>query len=198
MTNQKIAVIILAAGKSSRIDKIKQLLPWKSKTLIENIIDIALSTNSFEIFVVLGSSYNKISKIICDYKIKLIYNKLWQKGIGESLSLAIKKIIKHPINFDGALIILGDQPLISSEYLNKMIEDFYKNRKYIIATKYKKSFGVPAIFGNIFFKKLTRLNKDFGAKKIMSDNKKFLKLIKVNHSELNDIDTLKDYQNLKY
>lgn len=42
MLSNKIAVIILAAGNSNRMGKIKQLLEWEDKTIIEKIIKLSL------------------------------------------------------------------------------------------------------------------------------------------------------------
>ena len=64
MLSNKIAVIILAAGNSNRMGKIKQLLEWEDKTIIEKIIKLSLSLKTKDVFVVLGSNYKKIYDVI--------------------------------------------------------------------------------------------------------------------------------------
>ena len=100
-------------------------------------------------------------------------------------------------SLDGILIILGDQPLISKKYLEKMIHVFFKKKPDIVSSKYKKSFGVPAIFGNSIFQSLTNLNKDFGAKKLMEIHLKSMIILKPSQEILYDIDTEKDYRDIK-
>ena len=86
MLSNKIAVIILAAGNSNRMGKIKQLLEWEDKTIIEKIIKLSLSLKTKEVFVVLGSNYKKIYDVINKYNITIIKNTSWENGIGSSIS----------------------------------------------------------------------------------------------------------------
>ena len=197
MLSNKIAVIILAAGNSNRMGKIKQLLEWEDKTIIEKIIKLSLSLKTKDVFVVLGSNYKKIYDVINKYNITIIKNNSWENGIGSSISKGIKKVMGYYNSLDGILIILGDQPLISKKYLEKMIHVFFKKKPDIVSSKYKKSFGVPAIFGNSIFQSLTNLNKDFGAKKLMEIHLKSMIIIKPDQEILYDIDTEKDYRNIK-
>ena len=197
MLSNKIAVIILAAGNSNRMGKIKQLLEWEDKTIIEKIIKLSLSLKTKDVFVVLGSNYKKIYDVINKYNITIIKNNSWENGIGSSISKGIKKVMGYYNSLDGILIILGDQPLISKKYLEKMIHVFFKKKPDIVSSKYKKSFGVPAIFGNSIFQSLTNLNKDFGAKKLMEIHLKSMIIIKPDQEILYDIDTEKDYRDIK-
>ena len=77
MLSNKIAIIILAAGNSNRMGKIKQLLEWEDKTIIEKIIKLSLSLKTKEVFVVLGSNYKKIYDVINKYNIivNIFYSK---------------------------------------------------------------------------------------------------------------------------
>lgn len=197
MLSNKIAVIILAAGNSNRMGKIKQLLEWEDKTIIEKIIKLSLSLKTKDVFVVLGSNYKKIYDVINKYNITIIKNNSWENGIGSSISTGIKKVMGYYNSLDGILIILGDQPLISKKYLKKMIHVFFKKKPDIVSSKYKKSFGVPAIFSNSIFQSLTNLNKDFGAKKLMEIHLKSMIILKPDQEILYDIDTEKDYRDIK-
>jgi len=197
MLSNKIAVIILAAGNSNRMGKIKQLLEWEDKTIIEKIIKLSLSLKTKDVFVVLGSNYKKIYDVINKYNITIIKNNSWENGIGSSISTGIKKVMGYYNSLDGVLIILGDQPLISKKYLEKMIHVFFKKKPDIVSSKYKKSFGVPAIFSNSIFQSLTNLNKDFGAKKLMEIRLKSMIILKPSQEILYDIDTEKDYRDIK-
>ena len=72
MLSNKIDAIILAAGNSNRMGKIKQLLEWEDRTIIEKIIKLSLSLKTKDVFVVLGSNYKKISDVINKYNITII------------------------------------------------------------------------------------------------------------------------------
>ncbi len=165
-TQPKIAAIILAAGSSKRMGKVKQLLPWKYTTLLGNSIEQSLASEVDEVFVVLGSNYKLISKEIENHNITILHNKKWSQGMGFSISCAMDFMDKNSIKFDGVLIMLVDQPLIDVIYINILINRFKSNN--IIASKYNNRVGVPAIFSSLYFNKLRKLNKDIGARDLIS------------------------------
>ena len=104
-----IGVLILAAGASKRMGKVKQLLPWKRKNILEHIID-EVTQISDNVCVVLGANSDQILKSLSK-QIKTTINRGWKKGMGSSIS--------HGINFFGKnnealLIILSDLSNISS------------------------------------------------------------------------------------
>jgi molybdenum cofactor cytidylyltransferase len=59
---KKIAIIILAAGSSSRMGKIKQLLKVDNKTLLETAIEAATTSNASAVFCILGAHSEIIQK----------------------------------------------------------------------------------------------------------------------------------------
>ena len=125
-----ISTIITAAGKNSRMrkDQIsrnielknKLILPFKDKTVIETTIDNALSSNVDECIVVLGHYSDEILEAIYNnYKdsVKFIVNNPVDVGLSISLYNGLSNI-----NSDYALCITADQPTVSTETFNKMID----------------------------------------------------------------------------
>ncbi|MDE1207694.1 nucleotidyltransferase family protein [Tenacibaculum larymnensis] len=190
---QKTAILILAAGSASRMGKMKQLLPYKSTTLLEWVIQQAQKSIVKNVFCVLGANKDTIEKQLTSNTIKIIYNPNYESGLSTSIVTGIDFLQKH--NFDNALIMLADQPHVTSEYLNSLIEASKKNPSKIITSNYQGSVGVPAIFPKKYFNDLLNLEGDKGAKNFLlqhNDN-----VIKVNsHQNLLDIDTPEDYQHL--
>lgn len=157
----KIAIIILAAGKSSRMKTAKQLLPIGDTTLLGFSINNALKSNADETFCVLGANYDRVRSSIEKYNVEIIQNENFEEGLSSSIVVGIQHLKNK--NFDGALIILGDQPKISSDYLNCLIDNFKRNKNSIFASDYSGKKGVPAIFPKNHFKDLLQLNGDKGA-----------------------------------
>ncbi len=112
-----ISTIITAAGKNSRMrkDQIsrnlvlknKLILPFNNKTVLETTIDNALSANTDECIVVLGHYASEIMDAISDN----------YEGLSTSLFNGLSNS-----NSDYALCITGDQPTVSTETFNRMIE----------------------------------------------------------------------------
>lgn len=189
----KIAIIILAAGASSRMGKIKQLLPWKQTTLIGNAIEQALDSKADDVFVVLGANYQLISKEIEQENITIIYNKNWTLGMGSSIICAMDFFDKKHKKYDGVLITLVDQPLIDVIYFNMLINKFIDNN--IIASKYKNRVGVPAIFSLKYFNELRQLNGDIGARDLILKHINDVKKIDA-FDKIQDIDSIESYEHL--
>ena len=125
-----ISTIITAAGKNSRMRrdqlsrnielKNKLILPFKDKTVIETTIDNALSANVDECIVVLGHYANEIMEAIFDnYKgsVKFVINDPVDVGLSVSLYNGLSNV-----RSDFALCITADQPTVSTETFNRMIE----------------------------------------------------------------------------
>ena len=189
-SQQKTAVILLAAGASSRMDTIKQLLPWKKTTLIGHAIEQALGSKAEDIYVVLGANYKLIFKEIEKETITILNNKNWKHGMGSSISCAMGFILKKDIKYHTVLFVLADQPLIDIEYINSMINSVLEN--YIIVSKYRKSIGVPAIFSSIYFEELRQLNGDIGARELILNHINEVKIIDT-IDKIQDVDSRDSY-----
>lgn len=194
--NSRVAILILAAGSSSRMGKIKQLLPWKDSTLLENVIGTAKSSQASETLVILGANTGIIKESIHKIKeVSIIENTKWRQGIGSSISCGINYLSEHKEDITAVLILLADQVLINTAYLNRMIEHYTLGKNDLIATKYPNKTGVPALFGQSYFKDLAKLEKDHGAHFLL---KKFSDKIYTldTFGKTFDIDTKEDYDKL--
>ncbi|MBD0832726.1 nucleotidyltransferase family protein [Aestuariibaculum sediminum] len=190
----KTAIVVLAAGEASRMGKPKQLLPWGETTLLEHTIKTALEVNTDEILVVLGAHYNEIKSLIDKYPIQIVFNPDWKSGLGTSISKAIYEIQNGRQEIHAVLIMLADQPFISSNDLNLMIKHFRKSENQIIATIYEGGVkGVPVLFDATYFDDLLALNDDYGAKEIIKRYKAFVDFYN-NNSNIADLDTPDEYQ----
>lgn len=188
-----IAVLVLAAGNSSRMKDIKQLLKINNKTLLETTLETAKKVVSENVFCVLGANAKKIKKKTSTKNVKFIFNKNFDEGLSSSIICGINHIKKEPKNYNGILILLADQPEVSREYLKKLISLFNTNLNKIVASSYYKSVGVPAIFPKKYFDKLKLLKGDKGAKEFLQNHK--TKIIKLERNQpFKDIDTQEDYK----
>ena len=106
---------------SRNIDlKNKLILPFNNKTVLETTIDNALSSNIDECIVVLGHYADEIKEAIVDNydgSVKFIENNPVDVGLSTSLFNGLSNS-----RYEYALCITGDQPTVSSETFNKMIE----------------------------------------------------------------------------
>ena len=189
-----IAVIVLAAGKSSRMKMPKQLVKIGNNFLLEFVLSKAKAINKNHVYCVLGANDARIRREISSPNVHFIYNATFNEGLSSSIVTGISKIELQP-DYKAVLILLGDQPAIEKEYLNAMIALFSEDNSKIIAANYGGKLGVPAIFPQSYFSKLKNMSGDFGAKEILHKNSDVITLNK--QTNFIDIDTEKDLQDFK-
>jgi len=180
------AVLILAAGTSSRLGEPKQLLKVGNETLIQVALKKALKISS-NVRVVLGHKSDEIINEIIDFPISIVVNSNYKEGMGNSISYGMSNFFES----ENVLIMLCDQPLIPVSHYKKLIKKSTENKNLIICSKYQNKFAVPSIFPKIYFKMLEGLKGDKGAKKILEENPLDFVLLEDKYSM--DIDTKKDY-----
>ncbi len=193
--NKRVIALILAAGSSSRLGHPKQLLPWKNKTLLGHTIAIAHESKAAGVRVVLGSQAQSIRAALSDTTTEFLINNNWEEGMGGSISCGVDHLLAEKKVADGILIMLCDQPLIDSNFLNVLIDAYTENEYGIVGTLYGKHIGVPVIFDRSYFPKLSGLKGEGGARSILRENS-LDSLGFAAPANNPDIDTAADYRKL--
>lgn len=188
-------MVILAAGASSRMKAIKQLLPWKKTSLLGHSIEQGVSSKVDSVFVVLGANKEKIAPTLKDYNIQIIENENWQLGLGKSIAFAMKFLDNSPTQFNGVLITLADQPLLTASYYNQLIAEFKESKYGIVLTQQNSTIGVPAVFNENYYERLSLLNEDNGAKALIKQNLDDVRFVNSDGMAL-DVDTMDGYEEL--
>tara|TARA_R110002049_G_scaffold263116_1_gene439247 strand:+ start:1398 stop:1991 length:594 start_codon:yes stop_codon:yes gene_type:complete len=186
----KVDILILAAGCSERMGTPKQLLKIGKTTLLGATIKNAQISNANNIICVLGANASLIEPLISNLGIEIIINPNFFKGLGTSIAAGITNLKDR--NIDGVIILLGDQPFVSSNYINSLITSFSEEPEYIIASRYNRKNGVPAIFPKKHFNQLLLLNQDKGAQDILNNSVNKVKTLSATPN-LKDINTPADY-----
>lgn len=193
---KNIAFLILAAGKSSRMNGIKQLEKINNKTLLGLTLEKIKMIFPSTIYCVLGANADKIKSEIDTNNIEFIKNDHFENGLSSSIVAGINyfKKKKHP--FEGVFILLADQPAIEVRYLEEMLHLFQQNKDLIIASNYGEKLGVPAIFPEKYFSDLLLIEGDKGAKEFIHKKAKEVLCPKRTTNFL-DIDTSEDLHQYK-
>jgi molybdenum cofactor cytidylyltransferase len=190
-----IAVLVLAAGKSSRMKTPKQLVKIGTNFLLETVLSKAKTITEKHVYCVLGANEALIKREISVSDIHFIFNANFNEGLSTSIVSGIAALEMKYQNYDAIFVLLGDQPALEKSYLKAMIALFSENESKIIASNYGKKLGVPAIFPKRYFSKLKEMSGDFGAKDILNKNKNVIALSK--QTNFIDIDTKADLQAFK-
>lgn len=192
--------IILAAGKSTRFgsDKRKSRLPNGCSVLEQTIRNTSASVD--QCIVVLRARdqpfADDLSQIIDSRSIRFFLAPDSAAGMAHSLA----NIIGQLPTCDGAMIFLGDMPYLEGSTIKKLLAEFDERKKEapiivpVIMTKDKKGIldtipGHPVIFSSTYFRELTQLTGDNGAKPVITAHKDHVTRITVeDQGILKDVD----------
>jgi molybdenum cofactor cytidylyltransferase len=161
----KIAAVVLAAGKSSRMGSNKLLAELNGKPLVRHAVEAALASAARPVIVVTGNDEGKTRGALSGLGVSFVANPDFAKGLSTSLRAGIAAV---PQDCDGAMIILGDMPGISAALVDKLIASFEpaEDRVICVATRSGKH-GNPVLWARRFFPEIAAIEGDVGAKSLM-------------------------------
>ena len=182
--------IILAAGRAKRMGRSKQLLDCKGKLILQCVLDSALESALDRVLVVLGSYYSEILKSI-DFKgAEKIYNPEYDSGQSSSVICGIN----HCKADESALFLLGDQPFVTPEIINIIIERYKSKAPPAIIPTCDGIMGNPVLINRNLYAELKTLKGDTGPRKLLRDRVGVCLLEVNDQSILCDIDTPEDWR----
>src|SRR5260221_14663265 len=110
LAGTEFAVVLLAAGSSSRMGQSKQLLSIDGKPLLLKAVDAALGSGANKTFVVLGSNEAAHRKIIDHLPLETIFNPDWERGMGTSLRVGASNARKRIPDMEPVTLVAVDDP----------------------------------------------------------------------------------------
>ncbi|HBB35242.1 MAG TPA: 4-diphosphocytidyl-2C-methyl-D-erythritol synthase [Cyanobacteria bacterium UBA8803] len=193
MNFTNIGLMILAAGASTRMGTPKQLLPYRDSTLIRHMAEAAIASVCQPIVIVLGANSEQIKPEISQLALQIVDNQQWAEGMSSSIRVGLATLNAINQNLEAVAIALCDQPFVSSQTLDRLVEAYRFTRKPIIASEYAGTLGVPVLFSRLLWPELVALKSTEGAKQLIQ--KYSHEVFKVPFPEgAIDIDTPKDYE----
>jgi len=187
-----IWAMILAAGESKRMGKPKLLLPYGEKTIIETIVETIVSSNVENTLVILGSDREKIEEKIKNSPVEIVYNRDFRSGMLSSVQCGLKTL---PEETRAVLVVLGDQPKISADVINKLIDAYKSTGKGIVLPAYKKERGHPVLIDLKYGEEVESLSPEVGLRGTVYNHPEDILEVEVETPSIfQDIDDESDYK----
>jgi molybdenum cofactor cytidylyltransferase len=164
-----VSAILLAAGRASRMGKLKQLMSLGESTMLEQTLDNLLGSKLTEVIVVLGYKAEEITKRLSGRPVKIVVNPLYRKGMGTSIAAGLRFVESQA---QAVMLVLGDQPYVDSATIDSLIDAFASNKKGIAIPTYQGQRGHPLIFARNYKAPLSKLTGDVGGREIIQENPK--------------------------
>lgn len=188
-----VTAIILAAGSSSRMGQSKLLLQANGEALLRLVTRVTCESNAAHTLVVLGQNERIHGRIIRDLPAFNCIHSEWEKGMGSSLKVGMGFVRRFLPDTQAVIAMVSDQPLITTDHLNRLIETYLADGNTIVASGYAGILGVPALFDAIHFESLRAVDDAHGARQVIEHHKGNAASIEFTGGSV-DLDTPEDYQ----
>jgi molybdenum cofactor cytidylyltransferase len=185
--------IVLAAGGSRRLGRSKQLLRYRGRTLLTNVLALAETLTSDRVVVVLGADAQRLRSLVQreHSAATVVHNADWPDGLAGSLQLGLAAV---PRRANAALILLTDQPRIRTKAVERLVRRWARCPGVAAASSYGGHAGVPAILPRHLWRQARSLEGDTGARVLLAQLERLTRVPMPDAAF--DIDTQQDLQAL--
>ena len=189
INNERLTGIVLAAGLSSRMGKLKQLLPVGGIPSVIRVVRV-LSAIIDDVIVILGHKADHIGEALENENRNCVVNKEYEEGMLSSIQCGLRSIE----NKSSYIIALGDQPQIKQSTVSRLLKEASLTPKGIVIPKFKGKRGHPIIISSKYKKQILKLDRIHGLNFVTRKYAYDVLEVDIDESEiLKDMDTLNDY-----
>lgn len=192
MPRGKVCIIVLAAGRSERFGTAKLLADFRGKPLLHHALSAAQHACPGNVCLVVGHNADEIGDAAAGLADHVITNEEYATGIGSSIACGVRACREQA---DAILIMLADQPLVSSSHLAELVNRWTGDANEIIASRFASVSGPPVLFAGALFDQLEDLHGDVGAREILRRSSSILRTVEFEAAAI-DIDTRADLEAL--
>ncbi|HEY7166725.1 MAG TPA: nucleotidyltransferase family protein [Candidatus Binatia bacterium] len=190
-----ISAIVLAAGRAQRMGEQKLFLPFRGKPVLQWVIESALAADVREVICVVRDLTSIKQRIrLVDERLMWLVNNAADRGQSSSVIAGLWAIEPQS---QGALFLVADQPMMSRELINRLLERFRNGSALIVAPSFAGQPRNPVLFRRELFPELLKLTGDHGGRLLLEQYRDRLDLMEW-HEETPfvDIDVREDYERL--
>jgi molybdenum cofactor cytidylyltransferase len=172
MATSDIAALILAAGRSTRFSSnqpgtTKLIAEFRGKPLIRHVAEAALGSLARPVITVTGHAGELVQDALAGRSITFVHNKDYASGLASSLRVGIAAV---PPSARGAIILLGDMPLVTSDLIDQLIRSFGGSANAdAVAPVTAGRRGNPVLLARSLFPAVARLTGDEGARRLLQN-----------------------------
>ena len=165
MRQVQVSGVILAAGPSRRfgIDPPKQLARIEGETLVRRVVRQAVGSALMELILVTGLAADAVAAAVEGLDVRVVVNPRYLEGQSTSVKAGLARVG----NFvDAAMFLPVDQPHLTAEVIDVLIECYRKTRALIVVPAYEGRRGAPVVIDRSLFDVLSQIEGDEGGRQI--------------------------------
>ncbi len=175
LRSKRVSGVLLAAGRSSRMGRPKQLLPWHGVPLVRHAAQTALSSQLSEVIIVVGFESSSVRAAVADLPVRIVQNDRYEEGQAASIHAGIAALAPES---QAAMIMLVDQPLLQATTIDLLIAA-WQLPWLIVAPQHAGRRGHPVLFARPLFDALRAIEGDLGARNVIKRHADALRVVEV-------------------
>lgn len=186
---QRIAAIVLAAGRSTRMGPLnKMLAEIGGKPLVRIAAEQALASRAKPVIVVTGHQREQVEAALAGLPVRFVHNPDYADGLGTSLRTGIAAV---PEEAGGAIVCLGDMPQVDAGLIDKLLAAFDPDKgALIVVPSIDGKRGNPVVWSRRFFNELMAISGDVGARHLIGQYAEVMTEVPLSgEAALTDVDT---------
>ncbi len=176
----KVAALLLAAGAGRRMRLAeaeranapatpnKLLLEYCGVPMVCHVAKTAQTSRCDALYVVVGSANEELRQALSGQCERIVENADWASGLASSIRAGVTAIASERPAFDALVVLLADQPRVTSAHINALLDAFGHATEPLVASHYAGIDGVPALFPRRCFDALSQLTGDEGARSLLA------------------------------
>jgi molybdenum cofactor cytidylyltransferase len=189
LVTPKVAAIVLAAGRSTRMGAGNKLVAdIAGKPMVRRVTETALGSRARPVIVVIGHQAAELSGVLGDLNITLVHNGAYAGGLSTSLKAGLRAV---PRDCQAALVLLGDMPAIMPDDIDRIVACFaLESGAPIIVPTHAGKHGNPVLWPVRYFPEMLQLDGDVGAKSLLGAHADAIKEVELATAAIfADVDT---------
>lgn len=188
-----MAIILLAAGSSSRLGQPKQLLRYQGQTLLRRAAETAVTAAAgTPVVVVTGALHEELLPELAGLLVRTVRCRTWQLGMGASLKTGLASLENRGSALHSVLVMLCDQPFVTPDLLQQLMIAHNTTGQPIVAAQYGEVRGVPVLFGAEALPLLHQLPDAAGANQLLKQHPQLVATVPFPEGAI-DVDTPEQY-----
>lgn len=161
----RIAVLVLAAGRSSRMaERNKLLCEVAGVPLVRRAVNAACASRAAQVVVVTGHQADLVEAVLVDRPLSLVRNPDYADGMATSLRCGLRAL---PVDTDAAIIMLADMPQVNAVDIDRLIAAFDPAAPAVLVPEHAGKRGNPVLWPYRYFAEMMALAGDTGARGLL-------------------------------
>jgi molybdenum cofactor cytidylyltransferase len=188
-----VSGVLLAAGESRRMGTLNKLaLPVAGEPLLRRSVRTFLASGLDELVVVLGHEAEQAEALLENLDVTVVHNKQYEQGQMTSVYRGLEAL---SATCDGVMIALADQPLLTREDINVLIDGFVERRRgSVLVPTHGGRRGNPIVLAWEHRETILGGGRNLGCKKLIERNPELVETLEMDTDRVVfDLDTPEDY-----